>query len=249
MEKDLVIDIKNLSKTFYISEKSNDTIRETVLNIFSRKTSKRKLQALDNIDLQVNRGDFIGLIGHNGSGKSTLLKIIIGAFMPNKGSIINTKGKITRLALGTGFDPNLSARDNIYLNGSILGLTFKEIGEQFENILEFAELKDFVDTPIKFFSSGMISRLSFSVAMYTKTDIFLIDEFFGGVGDISFQEKSGKVFKEAFLTGKTIIFVSHNLDLIREYCNKVYILKKGKFMMNGSPEEAINYYQTEFHNF
>lgn len=246
MVDETVIKLENVSKTFFIKEKDKDTIREKVLNVFSKEKRFKELQALSNINLEIKKGDFLGILGHNGSGKSTLLKIIIGAYSPDKGGKIFTKGRINRLALGTGFDPNLSARDNIYLNGTILGLTFKEIGKEFHNILEFAELQNFVDTPIKFFSRGMISRLSFSIAMNTRTDIFLIDEFFGGVGDIGFRKKSRDVFESAFLANRTIVFVSHNLSLIEKFCKRVLVLKKGNIIAEGSPEEIIPIYKKEY---
>lgn len=246
MKQELLVSIKNVSKTFYIREQSHDSIREKIINLFSNKSASRAIKALDNINLDIYKGDFIGIIGHNGSGKSTLLKMIIGAFQPDKGSKIITKGKIARLALGMGFDPNLSARDNIYVNGSIMGLTFKQIGERFHEILAFSELENFVDTPIKFFSSGMVSRLAFAIAMHTDADVLLVDEFFGGVGDIGFREKSQKVFKEAFIDGRTIVHVSHELETVKEYCNRVVLLHQGRMLAMGSAEEVIPIYESLF---
>jgi len=246
MDQEPLITIENVSKTFYIREQSQDSIREKVINLFSNKGSSRAIKALDNINLTIYKGDFIGIIGHNGSGKSTLLKMIIGAFQPDKGGTITTKGKIARLALGMGFDPNLSARDNIYVNGSIMGLSFKQIGERFHGILTFAELEDFVDTPIKFFSSGMVSRLAFAIAMHIDANILLVDEFFGGVGDIGFREKSQKVFKEAFIDGRTIVYVSHDLETIQQYCNCVLVLEKGKLIGYGKTAEMIAVYKELF---
>lgn len=241
-----VIEVKNVSKTFYISEQSNDTIRERVRNLFSNKSGKRAISALKNVNFSVNKGDFIGIVGHNGSGKSTLLKLIIGAFQPDKRGKIITRGRIARLALGMGFDPNLSARDNIYVNGSIMGLTFKQIGQRFNEILQFAELEQFVDTPIKFYSSGMVSRLAFSIAMHVEADILLVDEFFGGVGDVGFREKSEKVFKNSFLEGRTIVYVSHDLPSIRAYCNQVLVFNHGEIIARGTPDEVIPIYEALF---
>ena len=153
-----------------------------------------------------------------------------------------------RLALGMGFDGNLSARDNIYINGSILGLTFKRIGLIFDDIIGFAELEDFVDLPVKKYSSGMLSKLKFSIAIHAEADIFLMDEFFGGVGDESFKAKSAEVFKNTFLDGRTIIHVSHALKTITEHSTRVLVLDRGKQIMVGDPEEALISYRALFPN-
>jgi len=236
---DIRIDIKNLNKTFNLSGRQL-AFTKRLKRKLSNKT--KKVYAIRDLDLQVKNGEFLGIIGKNGSGKSTLLKLIIGAMDPDTGSHIITRGKIIRLALGMGFDPDLTARDNIYLNGTILGLSFKQIGNKFEEIIDFAELEEFVDTPIKFFSTGMKSRLSFAIAIHAEADIFLIDEFFGSVGDLGFMEKSQKAFEENILQGKTIIHVSHSLDLIRQHCNRILIMDKGKGTIYEDIEEAISHY-------
>jgi len=205
---------------------------------------QQKIEALKGIDLEVKKGEFIGIIGRNGSGKSTLLKMLMGSIRPNKGGTITAKGKMIRLALGMGFDPNLTARDNIYLNGTILGLTFKQIGERFEQIIEFAELEDFIDTPVRFYSSGMKSRLSFAVAIHADADIFLIDEFFGAVGDNTFKEKSQKAFEKNILTGKTIVHVSHSMKTIKDHCDRVMVMNKGAARVFEDVEEAIEFFQS-----
>jgi len=238
---DIAIEIKNLKKTFRLSNK-NLSFTKRIWRLFDF-SQDRKFEALKGINIDIKKGECLGIIGRNGSGKSTLLKLIIGAMEPDKGSIIKTKGKIIRLALGMGFDVNLSARDNIYVNGTILGLTFKEIGDKFEEIIEFSELEDFIDTPIKFYSSGMRSRLSFAIALHADADIFLIDEFFGDVGDEMFKEKSQKAFEDSILKGKTIIHVSHSLDLIKEHCDRVMILNKGEATIFATPDEAITAYK------
>lgn len=246
-DKKIAIHLRNLNKTFRIREKSRNSIRELVKNLASDKNAWREIKAVSDVNLKVFHGDFLGIVGHNGSGKSTLLKLIMGAIKPDKGSHIETNGVLLRLALGMGFDPNLSARHNIYINGSIMGLTFREIGRKFHAILGFAELEGFVDTPIKYFSSGMVSRLAFSIAVHVKADILLIDEFFGGVGDESFRQKSSDIFHERILQGKTVVFVSHEMSLIRKHCNKVCIMEGGRLTDVGDPEEIIpqylNYYQ------
>jgi len=237
-----VIEVKNLSKTFNLSDKNKNSIREKLLNWRKIQNSETELKALDDIEFSVKKGEFFGVIGRNGSGKSTLLRCLIGSIRPDKNSSIKIKGKMIRLALGMGFDPNLSARENIYVNGSILGLTFKRIGLLFDDIIGFAELDDFVDTPIKKYSSGMISKLKFSIAVHAEADIFLMDEFFGGVGDISYRKKSDKIFRETFLDGRTIIHVSHQLNVIRKYCDRVLLLNNGKQLLLGSPAEVSEEY-------
>ena len=240
MDSTKAIKLTNVSKTFKYREKSNDSLREKFRNFFTSNDSFKVIQALNNINLEINRAEFFGIIGHNGSGKSTLLKVIIGALKADKGSKIETNGKILRLALGMGFDMNLSARHNIYVNGSIMGLTFKEIGRKFHAIIDFAGLENFVDTPIKFYSSGMVSRLAFSISMHVEADILLIDEYFGGVGDAEFQQKSSEVFHQHILKGKTIVMVSHNMELIQEYCHRACLLDHGNLVICGDTKEVID---------
>lgn len=224
-KKACVIELKNVNKTFYVREKSNDSIMLKAFHFFNRSKTK-KIEALKDINLCIKQGEFVGIIGHNGSGKSTLLKLITGAFPPDKGGKIVINGKIIRLSLGMGFDPNLTARENIFVNGSILGLTFKSIRKKFEAIVHFSGLEEFIDTQVKYFSSGMVSRLAFSIAIHTESDIFLLDEFFGGVGDTDFRAKSDHAFKE-LLKDKTILFVSHDMSEIEEYCDRVILLDHG----------------------
>lgn len=240
-----VILLKNVNKTFYVRESNHNSVRSKVFNIFSKK-GKRKIEALKDINLDIKKGEFLGIVGRNGSGKSTLLKIITGAIPPDKGGVVETKGKIIRLALGMGFDPNLSARENIYVNASIIGLTFKQIGKKFHKIIKFAELEKFIDTPVRFFSSGMRSRLAFAIAVHAEADIFLMDEFFGGVGDIGFKKKSAEVFEESFVHGRTIIHVSHNLNTIKKHCTRVLLLNRGEFVAVGPPEVILEKYNELF---
>jgi ABC-2 type transport system ATP-binding protein len=205
----------------------------------------RAIPALRDIDLVVRRGEFVGIVGRNGSGKSTLLKIIMGAIQPDPGGTVMVKGRILRLALGMGFDAELSARDNIYHNASLMGLSFRVIGQKFEEIVEFAELQTFVDTKLKFYSSGMRSRLAFAIAVHVEADILLIDEFFGGVGDIRFQEKSAQVFRQSILQGKTVLYVSHQLAVLKEHCNRVLMMDQGRIVMQGTAPAVLDRYVQE----
>jgi ABC-2 type transport system ATP-binding protein len=228
LASNIAIRLTDISKTFYVKEKSSDSIMLKFLRILNR-NSKRKIEALKDINITIEKGEFVGIIGHNGSGKSTMLKLITSAFPPNKGGTIEVNGKVIRLSLGMGFDPNLTARENIYVNGSILGLTFKVIGQKFDEIVEFSGLHGFIDTQVKFYSSGMVSRLAFSIAIHAEADIFLLDEFFGGVGDADFREKSDEAFQH-LLKDKTILFVSHEMGQIEKYCSRVIHLDHGKII-------------------
>lgn len=241
-EREVVIKLENVNKTFNLKEKNTNTIRDKVFDIFS-KNKKKQLKALNNINLEVRKGEFLGIIGRNGSGKSTLLKVIIGAIRPDKGGTVTTNGRIMRMSLAMGFDPSLTARENVYLNATILGLTFKEIDSKFKEIIDFAELHEFVDTQIKFFSRGMKSRLAFAVAVHAEADIFLMDEFFGGVGDANFKEKSEKIFEKSFIEGRTIIHVSHQFKTIRDHCDRVILMDKGNITAIGTPNQVIPAYR------
>lgn len=243
MEGKIVIELKNVSKTFSIRDKTNDSIREKFFHLFDS-NKKRKIKALKNINLQVREGEFIGVIGRNGSGKSTLLQIMTGAYPPDKGGEAHIYGKFVRLSLGMGFNKELTARENIYINASIIGLSLRKIGQIFYEIIEFAELQDFVDTKIKYFSQGMRSRLAFAIAIHARADILLMDEFFGGVGDEKFRKKSDEVFKQTFLNGQTIVHVSHNLETIREYCDRVILMNKGECVLIDKPDVVLKEYKS-----
>ena len=236
-----VISIKNLNKTFHVVQKGV-SIRHRILDLLTNK-HKLEVRALKNINLEVEQGDFLGIIGKNGSGKTTLLKIILGSIDPDKGSFIRTQGKIVRLSLGDGFDMNLSGRDNIFLTGSIFGLSFDQIHRKFDEIIEFAEVAKFIDTPVKFYSSGMKSRLSFSIALHINADIYLVDEFFADVGDTGFKIKSQRAFKEKIANGSTIVHVSHSLDLIENHCSRIFLMDEGKGQLFEDVDEAISQYR------
>lgn len=238
----VVLSVKNVSKTFYAQGRHASIGRRIASMVFPKKHAQ-KIEALKDISFDVYDGDFLGIIGTNGSGKSTLLKIIMGSILSNEGGSITTDKRMIRLALGMGFDIALTARDNIYLNGTILGLTFKEIGDRFAEIIEYAELEDFIDTPLRFYSSGMRSRLAFAIALHAEADIFLIDEFFGGVGDESFKAKSDKVFNNRLITGKTILFVSHFMELIEKNCNRLLVIDKGIGYLFEDVLDGITFYK------
>jgi ABC-2 type transport system ATP-binding protein len=240
MNDEIAIKLEHVNKTFVLHDRGN-TIRDRFFSIFTGKSS-RKLKALQNIDLEIKKGEFFGIVGRNGSGKSTLVQIMNEAIPPDKGGKVYVNGKAMRLALGMGFDNELTARQNIMLNSSVLGMSIKEIKSKMEEMIAFAELEDFADTPVKYYSSGMKSKLMFSIAVNAEADIFLMDEFFGGVGDQSFKKKADELFHDRFVKGKTIIHVSHQLETIRKYCDRVMLLEKGSIVKIGSPDEVLDNY-------
>lgn len=234
-----MIQVNYLSKTFLIPQEKRLGLKEHFASFF-KPTSYEEYQVLKEVTFKVNDGDWLGIIGKNGSGKSTLLKILAGIYPASSGEIKVEGNTVPFLELGVGFEPELSARDNVYLNGLLLGISKKVLEENFEEIIRFAEVEHFVDQKLKNFSSGMKIRLAFAVAMHAPADIFLIDEIFA-VGDYSFQKKSLAALKNK-LKHKTIIFVSHDLEKVKEICPKVLWLKDGQVEDLGATEEIINKY-------
>lgn len=240
-DRDNVIILENISKHFKISRDKRKTVFENIIGIFKGKNGYEEFWALKDVSLVIKHGDTIGIIGENGSGKSTLLKIIAGVLYPDSGKI-KVNGKIAPfLELGVGFQPELTAKENIYLYGAIMGIEKKEITKRYDEILQFAELKKFENMKLKNFSSGMYMRLAFSTAIYTNPDIFLIDEVLA-VGDESFQKKCIEKFDEFKRDKKTIILVSHSLDLVKKICKDTILLNNGKIASFEESEKAIDRY-------
>lgn len=239
--KENVIVVENVSKHFKIPHEKKRTVFENVVGIFKGKNGYEEFWALRDVSFTIKRGDTTGIIGENGSGKSTLLKIIAGVLYPDSGKI-KVNGNIAPfLELGVGFQPELTARDNVYLYGAIMGITKKEITRRYDEIFEFAELKRFENMKLKNLSSGMTMRLAFSTAVYTDPDIFLIDEVLS-VGDESFQKKCSEKFEEFKRDRKTIILVSHALDSVKKICKKTILLNKGNIVSEGESEKVIDDY-------
>ncbi len=233
------ITVDGVSKRYRLYQERNTSLKATVLR--RRRAVYKDLWALQDVSFEIGEGQTYGLIGHNGSGKSTLLKCIAKILNPNAGSI-TTNGKISALLeLGAGFHPELSGRDNVYLNGSILGLAKKEIDRRFESIVEFSGIGDRIDTPVKNYSSGMYIRLGFSVAINVDPDILLVDEILT-VGDESFQRKCAQKFDDLKDAGKTIVIVSHGLGSVKELCDEVALLDHGHLVSVGKPEDVIDTY-------
>lgn len=234
------IEVKNLYKSFKVVYDKPQTLKERIVS-FGRNSNVEQRLILNDISLNIKKGETVALIGTNGSGKSTLLKLMTKILYPTKGNL-ETNGKLTSLLeLGAGFHPDFTGRENIYFNASIFGLTRKEIDERIDSIIEFSELGDFIDNPVRTYSSGMYMRLAFSVAINVDAEILLIDEILG-VGDQYFQEKCFKKLEELRDSNKTVVIVSHSLDTLKELCTRACWIYKGKLQLDGEPEFVINEY-------
>lgn len=240
MSKPIVVTVDKVGKVFKIPKERHTTLKQHTINILRNKGYQR-FRAIEEVSFEIRQGEFFGIIGQNGSGKSTLLKILAGIYTPTTGKISINGHLSPFIELGVGFNPELTARENIFLNGAILGLSRSEIDEQFDEIIEFAELEQFVDQKLKNFSSGMLVRLAFSVAIRAHAEILLIDEVLA-VGDSNFQQKCFDVFRRLKAEGKTIIFVSHDLASIKEFSDRVLLLNKGRTYGVFSASKAIALY-------
>lgn len=248
MSDDVPIRVKGVSKKFCRNLKTSIKygIQDIALNMLGLSSNPGRLRkgefwAVDNVSFEVHKGETLGIIGPNGSGKSTILKMLNGIFMPDKGEIM-IRGRVGALIeIGAGFHPMLTGRENIYVNGTILGMTKKEIDEKFDEIVEFADIGDFIDSPVKFYSSGMFVRLGFSIAACMEPEILLIDEVLS-VGDFSFQNKSLRRLGEIRERANAVVFVSHNLEHVRHICDNVLVIEKGIPIFLGDAEEAVTKY-------
>lgn len=237
---DYKIIVDNVYKTFNVYLDKANTIKEKLL-FFKSRNRKEKREVLKGINLKIKKGEVVALIGTNGSGKSTLLKLMTKIIYPNKGKIY-TEGKLTSLLeLGAGFHPDFSGRENIYFNASIFGLTKKEIDERIEDIIEFSELRPFIDNPVRTYSSGMYMRLAFAVAINVDADILLVDEILA-VGDQHFQEKCIAKMKELKAQGKTMVFVTHSMQSVRNLCDRAVWLCNGEIKMDGETNTVVDEY-------
>ncbi len=237
-----VIDVKDVSMRFNMSKERVDSMKEYFIKMVKRQLIFEEFIALKDINLSIEKGEVVGIVGLNGSGKSTLLKVISGILRPTTGSAC-TNGTISPLIeLGAGFDFDLTARENVYLNGSVLGFSKQVMNEKMDEIIDFAELRDFMDVAIKNFSSGMVARLGFSIATITRPDILIVDEILA-VGDFLFQQKCEQRIADMMSGGTTVIIVSHSLEQIERLCSRVVWLEKGQIKMDGKTLDVCEQYK------
>lgn len=240
-KKPIAVKVDNVSIRFNLSSEKLDSLKEYVINLFRKKPVKNEFWGLRNVSFELQKGDRVGILGLNGAGKSTLLKVIAGVYKPTEGTVTK-KGKLAPLLeLGAGFEKEYTARENIYLYGAELGYSKQFIEDKFDEIVEFAELEEFLDVPIKNFSSGMRSRLGFSMCTAVSPDILILDEVLS-VGDARFRKKSEKKIMDMFETGVTVLFVSHSLAQVQRICNKAMILDHGKMIAYGDIGEISAQY-------
>lgn len=235
----MVIDLKHVHKYFYFQHQR--TLKEFFQAAVKKEKTLERVHAMNNVSFTIDKGETVGIIGKNGAGKSTLLKLIAGVSKPTSGTV-EIHGRLAPLIeLGAGFHPELTGEENVYLNGIILGLTEKQVRERYESIVEFAELREFMDVPIKHYSSGMYVRLAFSIAVSTDPEILLVDEVLS-VGDYEFQQKCQERMNEFRKNGTTIVLVSHDLPLISSFCERTLVLEKGSIVYDGDAKKAVEKY-------
>lgn len=242
MEQETIINVEHVSMRFNLSSEKFDSFKEYVIKSLKKQVSYDEFWALKDVSFEVKRGDSLGLIGLNGSGKSTMLKTIAGVLKPTKGTVTVGGNIAPLIELGAGFDMDLTARENVFLNGALLGYNRAQMEAQYEDIVEFSELRDFMDVPVKNFSSGMVSRLAFAIATIGIPDILIVDEVLS-VGDFRFQEKCEARIQNMKDQGTTILFVSHSIEQVKKICNKAVWLEHGVLKMFGDAQEICGIYE------
>ena len=242
-----MIQVSHVSMRFNLGIEKINTLKERFIKTAKREMPKNEFWALKDISFHIEQGDVLGVVGANGAGKSTLLKVVSGVLKPTEGTV-NVQGKIApMLELGAGFDSELTARENIFLNGAILGYKKKFLESKYNEIVEFSELQDFMDVPVRNFSSGMLARLAFSISTLVNPEVLIVDEILS-VGDLAFQKKSYDKMEKMIHGGTTVLFVSHAADTIQKMCNKAIWLVKGKLIMFGSAQEVCAEYIQHYDN-
>lgn len=242
--KDIMIEVNNVSMRFNLGIEKGFSLKQGFIDLFNKEKRKKKKKnefwALKNVDFKINRGEVVGFIGSNGAGKSTLLKVVAGVMKPTKGSVKAYGNICPMIELGAGFDPQLTARENIYLNGAVMGYSKELIDSKFDEIVEFSELKEFLDVPVQNFSSGMVARLAFSIATIVDPEILIVDEILS-VGDIAFQAKSEAKMMQMIGGGTTVLFVSHSIGQIKKMCDRVIWIEHGEVQKIGGKEVCDEY--------
>jgi len=241
-KSDIVLSVKDVTKDFYLPHEKQNSIKSAVVNLFKPRNKEADTQhALRGISFDIKEGEFFGILGRNGSGKSTTLKMISEIYQPTTGSVTH-KGKLVPfIELGVGFNPELTGRENVYLNGALLGFSEKEIDARYDEIVAFAELENFMDQKLKNYSSGMQVRLAFAVATHAEADILVVDEVLA-VGDADFQRKCYDFFKSLKKSGKTVVFVTHDMSAVREYCDRAILINEGKISAQGTADDVADEY-------
>lgn len=242
MSKQPAIIVDNVSMKFNLSKEKVDSLKDYIIKSIKKEIKYNEFWALQNVSFTVEKGDRVGILGLNGAGKSTLLKVIAGVFKPTEGSVTKHGKMVPLLELGAGFDQQYTGKENIYLYGAMLGYSKEFIDEKYDEIVKFSELKDFIDVPIKNYSSGMKSRLGFSIATVVSPKILILDEVLS-VGDAKFRKKSEKKVLSMFDSGVTVLFVSHSLAQVQRICNKAMILEKGKLIAYGDIDTISEQYK------
>src|SRR3989344_2482398 len=238
---DFAVKVENVSKIFRLPHEKNSSIKTAVINFYKRKKGYELQKALNDVSFEVSKGEFFGIVGKNGSGKSTLLKLLAGIYTPTSGEV-HIRGSLTPfIELGVGFNPELTGRENVFLNGALLGFNRKEVNAMYQSIVDFAEIEKFMDQKLKNYSSGMQVRLAFSIAIRAKSNILLLDEVLA-VGDAAFRKKCVEVFHNLKKQGRTIVLVSHDTVQIERFCDKVAVVDKGKIVQISRPSKAIEVY-------
>ena len=240
-----IVQVRSVSKDFLLPHLRSTTIKGRVLNLFRSERVKEVQHALSDIDLDIPRGEFLGVVGRNGSGKSTLLKIIASVYVPTRGEVTVRGRVVPFLELGVGFNPELTGRDNVYLNAALLGFSKREVDGMYDDIVAFAELEGFMDQKLKNYSSGMRVRVAFSVATHARADILLVDEVLA-VGDAAFQRKCADHFRELKRGDTTIVFVTHDMDAVREFCDRVILIEDNRLVAEGGAAEVTARYEALF---
>ena len=241
MSKKIMIEVSDVTMRFRLNNDKILSLKEFVTTALRGKLQYNDFTALEHVSFEVKKGETLGLIGRNGAGKSTMLKVISGILKPTEGSVVCRGNVVPMLELGSGFDFDLTGRENIFLNGAILGYSKEFLHEKYDEIVEFSELGQFIEVPIRNYSSGMLARLAFSIATVVNPEILIVDEILS-VGDAAFQEKSKKRMLELMGGGTTVLFVSHSLEQIREMCNRVVWLEHGNVKMVGAAAEVCDVY-------
>lgn len=244
MADDIAIKVSNVSKTFILPHEKHTSLKSAFINFYKRKKGYEKQQVLNNVSFEVKKGEFFGIVGRNGSGKSTLLKLISGIYTPDTGSIEINGKLVPFIELGVGFNPELTGRENVFLNGALLGFSRKEMEAMYDEIVEFAELERFMDQKLKNYSSGMQVRLAFSIAIRAKADTLVLDEVLA-VGDEAFQRKCYQYFEKLKKDKKTVVLVTHDMGSVRQYCDRAILVHNGSIVVSGSPDMVADKYSLE----